>query len=91
MINLEFAIIWGTKLERIRSLLNQTEELHVGLYIHSLRYDSPQKEKEEKKKYLEGLKKQIDRLKYYLNYLNNNGFDINFSETFNYLKKLNSL
>ena len=35
--------------------------------------------------------KQMDRLKYYVNYLNNNGFDINFAETFNYLKKLNSL
>jgi len=62
MLNLELAIIWGTKLERIRGLLNQTEELNIGLYIHSLRYDSLEKEKEEKKKYLEGFRKQVEEI-----------------------------
>ncbi len=54
--------MWGTTFANIKSLLDQTEELYLGLFIHSLRYDNEKKGAEEKKKYLDSIKVQINKI-----------------------------
>lgn len=62
MIKLKHSIIWGATLEEIRILLDQTDELYLGLFISSLRYNSEVQGKEEKEKYLSLLKNQIEKI-----------------------------
>lgn len=54
--------MWGTTFANIKSLLDKTEELYLGLFIHSLRYDNEKKGAEEKKKYLDSIKVQINKI-----------------------------
>lgn len=62
MIKLKYSIIWGSVLEEIKILLDQTDELYLGLFINSLRYKNKADGKEEKKKYLSSLKTQIEKI-----------------------------
>jgi len=62
MIKLKYSIIWGAILEEIKILLDQTDEMYLGLFVNSLRYDNEVQGKEEKKKYLSSLKNQIEKI-----------------------------
>lgn len=62
MLNLKIAIIWGSALREIKDLLDATDELYLGLFIHSLRNLDDSKSKAEKAKYLASLKIQIDKI-----------------------------
>ncbi|MFA6315272.1 MAG: hypothetical protein WC648_02815 [Candidatus Paceibacterota bacterium] len=62
MIKLKYLIIWGSVLDEIRILLDQTDEMYLGLFINSLRYDNEVQGKEEKSKYIFSLKNQIEKI-----------------------------
>lgn len=62
MIKLKYSIIWGSVLDEIKTLLDQTDEIYLGLFINSLRYDNEAQGKEEKAKYLSSLKNQIEKI-----------------------------
>ncbi len=62
MIKLKFSIIWGSVLNEIRILLDQTDEMYLGLFINSLRYENEAQGKEEKNKYLSSLKNQVEKI-----------------------------
>lgn len=62
MIKLKYSIIWGSVLDEIKILLDQIDEMYLGLFINSLRYDNEVQGKEEKSKYLSSLKNQIEKI-----------------------------
>jgi hypothetical protein len=62
MITLKHSIIWGSILTEIMVSLDQIEELYLGIFIHSLKYDDEKKGIEEKTKFLASLKSQVDKI-----------------------------
>jgi len=62
MIKLKHSIIWGSVLEEIKILLDQTDEMYLRLFINSLSYDNDAQGREEKKKYLASLKNQVEKI-----------------------------
>jgi hypothetical protein len=62
MLDFKISIIWGATLERIRSLLEETDSMYLGLFISSLRYEKEEDGKKEKKKYLDSLKIQVKKI-----------------------------
>lgn len=62
MIDLKLAIVWGSTLAEIKKLLDETESMYLGLFINSLKYESEEEGKKEKRKYLDSLKSQVKRI-----------------------------
>ena len=62
MLYFKIAIIWGTTLERIRKLLEETDSMYLRLFISSLRYEKEADGKKEKKEYLDSLNVQIKEI-----------------------------
>ena len=80
-INFKLAIILGFRLERIRARIEQFENMHLGLFINSLRYKDKKEVKKLKKDFINSvansiklINKEIDNLNIFVRYLNKSGF-----------------